>query len=126
MVPRSTAMLLNGKAGSSKFLNRGSIPLVATYFCIAVSPGTGIDMWRFRHLPVSKENQMQMTVTKALNGYFNKGADGKSLISPSEFLKELKALSAGEKHELAYLACQASGWTLVDNANKPLVQEFSA
>lgn len=59
---------------------------------------------------------MQMTITKALNAFFNKGEDGKSLIAPSEFLKELKALSPDEKLELATLACTASGWTLVDNA----------
>ncbi len=64
---------------------------------------------------------MQMTITKALNAYFNKGADGKSLITPSDFLKELKALNADEKLELATLACEASGWTLVDSTNAPIV-----
>jgi hypothetical protein len=88
---------------------------------------------------------MQMTITKALNAYFNKGEDGKSIIAPSEFLKELKALSPDEKHEMASLACIAEdrihrisnprtcmyyylrtlaciaeGWELVDTNNKPL------
>lgn len=63
---------------------------------------------------------MQMTQTKALNAYFNKGEDGKSIIQPSEFLKELKALTADDKHELASLACIAEGWTLVDTNGKPM------
>lgn len=66
---------------------------------------------------------MQMTITKALNAYFNKGEDGKSIIAPSDFLKELKACTLGDKLEMAYLACQAEGWTLVDNAGTPYTNE---
>lgn len=66
---------------------------------------------------------MQMTVTKALNAYFNKGADGKSIITPGEFLKELKALTPEDKLQLGFLACHAEGWTLVDGANQPITAE---
>lgn len=50
-----------------------------------------------------------VSVTKALTDYFNSG-DGKR---PSkEWLGELKALSVGEKLELALLVCEATGQTL--------------
>jgi hypothetical protein len=61
---------------------------------------------------------MQMTVTKALNAYFNTNPEHK--IAPSAFLAELKALTPFEKHELAYLASQAEGWTLVDSKGAAL------
>lgn len=52
---------------------------------------------------------MQITVTKALNAYFNVG-DGKR--GAGEFLKELKALSTEEKRELAEGVVAITGDTL--------------
>jgi len=49
------------------------------------------------------------TTLKAINDYFNSG-DGKR--SLSEFAKEIKALTAEEKKELAEGACNVMGWTL--------------
>lgn len=49
---------------------------------------------------------MKTTITKALTGYFNQG-DGKR--PAQEWLKELKALSADEKRELAQGVCDITG-----------------
>lgn len=48
----------------------------------------------------------KITVTKALNNYFNVG-DGK--VAPTKFLNELKALSTEEKRELAEGVCAITG-----------------
>ncbi len=50
-----------------------------------------------------------VSVTKALSGYFNEG-EGKR--RPTQFLAELKALSAEEKRELAELVVEVTGDTL--------------
>lgn len=50
-----------------------------------------------------------VTVTKALNSYFNSG-DGKR--TSQEFLKELRELSPEEKQELAEEVVKVTGDTL--------------
>lgn len=53
----------------------------------------------------------KVTAVKALNDFFNKDENGKSIKPVSEFNNELKALSPDEKSELGELAAQAMGNT---------------
>lgn len=55
---------------------------------------------------------MQITAVKALNDYFNKTPDGKTIKAVSVFNTEIKALSPEEKQELGAGAALALGCTL--------------
>lgn len=52
---------------------------------------------------------MEISPIKALSDYFNQGEGKRPL---SEFAKEVRALSAEEKIELAQGVCDVMGWTL--------------
>lgn len=55
---------------------------------------------------------MQTTVVSALNSYFNKTDDGKTIKPISVFNQEIKALSEAEKLEMGTLAAAAMGNTI--------------
>jgi hypothetical protein len=56
-----------------------------------------------------RKEMAQVTVTKALSGYFNVEP---RKVPAQEWLKELKALTPDEKRELAEAVCKATGDTL--------------
>lgn len=53
-----------------------------------------------------------VTVVRALNDYFNKDDNGKTILGVSKFNEEIKALSPDEKNELGSLAAAAMGKTI--------------
>lgn len=56
------------------------------------------------------ENQKTVTAVVALRNFFGM----RESQTTSEFLAELKALSATERAELARLVCEEKGWTLTE------------